>query len=208
MAAITSVFGPTFVRNDLREDLFRIDVIRTFPLAGHAVVMAEVLGSWVVLAVLQLVTLLVAAFAFTMSGAHSVMGLSTAWALGAFLCALVALPAFTLVAITLQNALVVLFPAWVQLGNSRARGFEASGQRILTLLGSTITLTLVTGPAVGIGGLLAWLLARPLGTLCLLPGGTVSATIMVVEVWIACRLLGKLLDRLDPSTAGIEAQEA
>jgi len=208
MAAFASVMGPVFVRNDLREDLFRIDVIRTFPLAGHAVLMAEVLGSWIVLAGIQLLTLAFAWFAFVMSGSGGVAGMSAPWALGVLVCAIVVLPAFTLVAIALQNGLVVLFPAWVQLGNSRARGFEASGQRILTLFGTLFTLAVVALPAVASGGLLARLLANSLGPLCLLPGGIVTAGWMVLEVWIACRLLGKVLDRLDPSTAGIEAQEA
>jgi len=208
MAAFASVMGPMFVRNDLREDLFRIDIIRTFPLAGHAVVMAEVLGSWIVLVAVQLLTILFSVFAFAMSGTGGVGGLTAPWLMGVLVCAVVVLPAFTLVAVALQNALVVLFPAWVQLGNSRARGFEASGQRILTLLSGMVTLAVVALPAVATGGLLAWLLAKPLGPLCLLPGGIVTAAWMALEVWIACRLLGKVLDRLDPSTAGIEAQEA
>ena len=114
----------------------------------------------------------------------------------------------TLVAVALQNALVVLFPAWVQLGNSRARGFEASGQRILTLFGTLFTLAVVALPAVASGGLLAWVLSAGLGPWCLVPGGVVAAGWMALEAVVACRLLGRALDRLDPSTAGIEAQEA
>jgi hypothetical protein len=208
MAAVTSVLGPTFMRNDLREDLFRIDVLRTFPLAGHAILLAEIVGSWVVLAGIQWLTLLLAGFAFLMSGAGDVEGVQAPWVLWALASALIVLPAFTLVATAVQNALVVLFPAWVQLGNSRARGFEASGQRILTLFGTTITLSLFALPAAVIGGFITWFLSRAMGPAALLPGGIAAAVCMVAEVLIGCRLLGKLLDRLDPSTAGIEAQEA
>jgi len=38
-------------------------------------------------------------------------------------------------------------------------------------------------------------------------GALIAAAWMVAEVAFACRLLGRVLDRLDPSTAGIEAQE-
>jgi hypothetical protein len=44
IAGFTTVLGPVFLRNDLREDLFRIDSIKTMPLAGHAIVWGEVLG--------------------------------------------------------------------------------------------------------------------------------------------------------------------
>ncbi len=208
IAAFTCVLGPVFVRNDLREDLFRIDALRTFPLAGHAIVLAEVLGAWVVLAFIQEGMILFAAFAFRMSGAPALFDLPAPWIVGGFACAVVVLPAFALVAVTLQNGLVVLFPAWVQLGNSRARGFEASGQRILTLFGGMFVLAVVAVPAVASGGVLSWVLAHALGPWCLVPGGLVAAAWMALEVVVGCRLLGRVLDRIDPSTAGIEAQEA
>jgi hypothetical protein len=120
---------------------------------------------------------------------------------------LLVLPAVTLAAVTLQNAMVVVFPAWVSLGNSRARGFEASGQRILTLVGSVIALSLIILPAAASGGVATWLLAPHLGPACLLVGAVIAAAWMWGEVVIGCRLLGGLVDRLDPSTAGIEAQD-
>jgi len=207
IGGLASVLGPMFVRNDLREDLFRIDVLRTFPLAGHAIVLAEILGAWVVLAGFQWCMVLFGLFAFAMSGASGFEDIARPWVYGGAACALIVLPAFTLVAVALQNALVVLFPAWVQLGNSRARGFEASGQRILVLIASLVTLAIVALPAVVSGGLLAWILANALGPWCLLPGGVVTAGWMGLEVVVGCRLLGRALDRIDPSTSGIEAQD-
>ena len=109
--------------------------------------------------------------------------------------------------VTLQNAIVLLFPAWVELGNSRARGFEASGQRILTLFGSAIALGITVLPALLAGGLLTFLLAGPFGATALVLGAAVAAAWIVAEVAVAIRMLGKVLDRLDPSTAGIEASD-
>jgi hypothetical protein len=100
-----------------------------------------------------------------------------------------------------------MFPAWVALGNTRARGFEASGQRILTLFGTLFALCVVALPAAASGGTLAWLLSPRIGPACLPIGAAVAAAWMVAEVWFACRLLGGLVDRLDPSTAGIEAED-
>jgi hypothetical protein len=208
VAAFTSVFGPVFLRNDLREDLFRIDAIKTMPLAGHQIMWGEVLGSWTALAAIQVSTIALGAFALWMSGAPSVGQVTAAWLFAGGGAALLLLPALTLVAVCLQNALVVLWPAWVALGNSRARGFEASGQRILTLFGTLFALCVVALPAAASGGTLAWLLAPRIGPVCLLLGAVVASAWMVFEVWLACRLLGGVVDRLDPSTAGIEGEDA
>ena len=207
IAGITSVLGAVFLRNDLREDLFRIDSLKTMPLAGHQIVWAEVIGSWSVLAALQWIMIAVGAFALAMSGAKLVDEVPMQWYFAGAAAAVFVLPALTMVATAVQNAVVVVFPAWVQLGNSRARGFEASGQRILTMFGTMFVLSLTALPAAASGGVASWLLAPALGPWCLLPGALIAAGWMVAEVAFACRLLGRLVDRLDPSTAGIEAQE-
>jgi hypothetical protein len=207
IAGFTTVLGPVFLRNDLREDLFRIDSIKTMPLAGHAIVWGEVLGSWTALACIQFVMILLAAAGLFLSHADSVQGVTTPWLYFGGGAALIVLPAVTLAAVTLQNAMVVLLPAWVSLGNSRARGFEASGQRILTLFGSLFALSVVVLPAAASGGIVAWLLAAHIGPACMLVGAVIAAAWMWGEVVLACRMLGGLVDRLDPSTAGIEAQE-
>ena len=207
VAALSSVLGAVFVRNDLREDLFRIDSIKTMPLAGHAIVWAEILGAWTALALIEAGVLVFGAFAFFMAGSPPVDKVAAPWLYWGAGAGLLLLPAVTLVAVTLQNALVVLFPAWVALGNSRARGFEASGQRILTMFGTSFTLGVVGLPAAALGGGLAWLLASRVGPPCLVFGAALASAWMVAEVWLACRLLGKLVDRLDPSTAGIEGED-
>lgn len=207
IAGFTSVLGAVFLRNDLREDLFRIDAIKTMPLAGHAIVWGEVLGSWTALAVIQVFTIVIAEFALWMSQADAVNGLPMAWLYAIGAAGLLVLPGLTLVAVALQNALVVMLPAWVALGNSRARGFEASGQRILTLFGTLFVMSVVVLPAAASGGVAAWLLSSHVGPFCLVVGALIAAGWMWGEVAIACRLLGGLVDRLDPSTAGIEAQE-
>jgi hypothetical protein len=207
VAAFTSVLGPAFVRNDLREDLYRIDAIKTMPLAGHAIVWGEILGPWAALAAIQILMLAIGAFALLMSRAPSVQGISVGWLFAAGGAACLVLPGLTLVAVAIQNALVIFFPAWVALGTSRARGFEASGQRILTLFGTLFALGVTALPAAASGGVASWLLSPHVGPACLIPGAVIAAAWMIAEVMFACRLLGRMFDRLDPSTAGIEAQD-
>ena len=213
IAGFTSIFGPMFVRNDLREDLFHIDAVKTFPLSGRSIVRGELLGPWVVLAAMELAALAVAVIALAWVGtaAVGVLGLERVpeapWWFAGLASAAIVLPAVTGIQLGLQNALVLVFPAWVALANSRARGFEASGQRMLTMFGSALALGICALPAAISGGVTTWLLVGSIGAPALVAGAIIAAAWLYVEVWFATRFLGGMFDRLDPSTAGIEAAE-
>jgi hypothetical protein len=208
LALFFAVLGPLFVRNDLREDVFRLDALKTIPVAGHAIVWGEILAPTLVLATLEVVAIVAGMIVLAMSGTSAIGTFTRAWWISIGVSAALVLPALSLASVALQNALVLLFPAWVSVGNSRARGFEASGQRLLTLFGTVVFLSLIGLPAAVAGGVLSWLLLAPLGALCLVPGALVASAWIVVEIAIACRALGKLFDKLDPSSAGIEPREA
>lgn len=214
VALFSALFGPLFVRNDLREDLFHIDAVKTFPLPGEAIVWGELLAPWFVLAFLQVFLLVVAMGSLAFSGTTDLARLgfenvpAVGWILATFLAGILLLPVVTLAQIALQNAIILIFPAWVALGNSRARGFEASGQRMLTMFASAAVLGVCALPAVIAGGVMTWLLAGPLGATSLVVGAAVAAAWIVAEVAVAARYLGGVLERLDPSTAGIESREA
>ncbi len=79
--------------------------------------------------------------------------------------AMVALPAFTLCGLIVQNAAALLFPAWVESGSGPPRGVEAIGQRLLTLVGTMVAVTVGLIPAVVVaaGGVAAARAARRRG---------------------------------------------
>ncbi len=214
VAAFTAMFGPLFVRNDLREDMLHIDAVKTFPLSGRTIVRGELLGPWVVLTAIELGALASAAIGLAWVGTVAVGALgfesipSVSWWFAALFGAALLLPALTGIQLTLQNAIVLMFPAWVALANSRARGFEASGQRMLTLFGSVIVLLICAIPAAASGAVAMWLLAGTIGAPAIVVGAAIAAAWLMFETWWATRFLGRLLDRLDPSTAGIEASES
>jgi hypothetical protein len=207
LAVFFAMLGPLFVRNDLREDVFRLDALKTIPIPGHAVVWGEILAPTAVLATLELAALGIGLGTLVASGARDLGPMPQPWWIATGVAAMLVLPALTLASVALQNALVLMFPAWVSVGNSRARGFEASGQRLLTLFGTFVFLAFVALPAAIAGGILSWLLAGPWGAFALVPGALLCAGWIVVEIALGCRALGKLYDKLDPSTAGIEPRE-
>src|SRR3970040_109285 len=63
-AGFLLVLGPQWVRNDLRTDLARLALLRSYPLQGRTVVGAETASSTAVLTVLQLGLVGIAYLAF------------------------------------------------------------------------------------------------------------------------------------------------
>jgi hypothetical protein len=118
--------------------------------------------------------------------------------------ALWVLPAVSLGGLFVQNAAVVLFPAWLPPEGERVRGLEALGQRLLTLVGTLLALLVGMLPAallaalVGFG--LNWLL--DLGVWALPFAGASAAAVLVAEVAFGVVVLGHAFDRLDVSTEG------
>ncbi|HXY30903.1 MAG TPA: putative ABC exporter domain-containing protein, partial [Gemmatimonadaceae bacterium] len=144
--AVLVMIGPSLVRIDLRVDMLRLELIRTFPLTGADIVSAEVASSTLVLTALQLTALSAAGLIFSFGGNLGEL-LSVGWP--AVVAGIVSLPALNALRLWISNATAVLYPAWAQLGERRATGIEATGQGIVTFLGATLVLlALLFVPAV------------------------------------------------------------
>ena len=163
------------MRNDLRSDLLKLDLLRSYPLAGRAVVAAETAASTMVLTALQAGLLLVAYFAF-LGNRHMEppLGLRTV----ALLTALACLPGINYLGMLIQNGAAILFPAWVHLGSGRPGGVEALGQNMLIIV--AYSAVLAAGLALpGMLGLLVFALLRDeVGWWALIPGVAVLLTVV------------------------------
>jgi hypothetical protein len=98
-----------------------------------------------------------------------------------------------------QNAAALLFPAWTAIGPERATGFEATGQRILSFVGTAFALVVAVLPAALVGGVAA-VVARQLGLPPAWAGavwGVVGAVTLGVESWFGVVLLGPVLERME-----------
>ena len=123
-AALSLVIGPQWIRNDLRSDLLKLDLLRSYPLPGRSVVAAETAASTVVLTCLQLGLLLVAYIAFIgVPDLDPPLDLRTAVLAAAVVC----LPGINFLGMLIHNGTALLFPAWVHLGSNRPGGVEALG---------------------------------------------------------------------------------
>ncbi|QRK06558.1 ABC transporter permease [Archangium violaceum] len=201
LAVVLCFFGPSAVRVDLRMDLPRLEQLRALPLTGRQVVAAELAAPALLLGVTQMgLVLLVVVLAAWQGGERTEL-----W-VAAGLGALWVLPAVSLGGLFVQNAAVVLFPAWLPPEGERVRGLEALGQRLLTLAGTLVVLLVGLLPAALVAALVGFGLDRLLGFgVWAFPfAGLVAALVLVAEVALGVVGLGHAFDRLDVSREGSE----
>jgi ABC-2 type transport system permease protein len=202
LVVVTTVVGPYLVRNDLRHDMPRLQVLKTWPVTGRELVLGELLAPTVVLSALAWFLLAVAlALAPPWRyGPSDVIG-RAAVALGAAVLA----PVLIAGQVLIQNAAVVLFPGWIPTGGSRPRGVEAMGQNMLMLAATLLALALGVAPALALAGGLGFLLYQVVGWFAVLPSAVLLAFALAGETALVVTWLGRVLDRTDPGQ--VEAAE-
>jgi hypothetical protein len=211
------------LRNDLRTDLLHADVLRTWPLKGERLVLAEILAPAVNVLLLLLVgcgLLLASLLGGALSGGtEHIIVLPQAVFAGAppllavpvlLASALVAGMAVALLSLAVQNLAVLVLPSWVGLGLTVRRGTAIVGQRLLLSLGHLLAMILAALPVLVLVGavVLAHMFRhRPfhlweVPVLAMATGG-----ILVVETLVLLHFGGRLWDRLDPSQEIFAAAE-
>lgn len=197
-AGLLVVLGPRAVRNDLRTDVASLELVKTFPLRGDTIVAAEIAASAGVLVAIQVVLAGVAYAAWLADpfplpiprGASMYL----AFAPIGVLC-------LDLIALTSQNAAAVMLPSWVQAGSIVGGGVEVLGQSLLTTLAMFLVVILAMVPPL-LGGGVALVAAEAVGagrTLALAAAAAVVLLLVFAELWLVVRLLGRALERTEPS---------
>jgi len=110
----------------------------------------------------------------------------------------IVLPILNLITLQIPNAAVLLFPGWFQAGKEGAHGIEATGQRLIFLLGSLLVFIVALVPAAIVFAIAFFLLQLALGLLFALPIAFVAAAVVLaIEAGLGMRLLGWLFERFD-----------
>jgi ABC-2 type transport system permease protein len=205
MLFIWSLFlGPQVFRHDLRQDLPAADVLKMYPLRGWQLVLGELLAPAAVLTVIQWSLLILAVGLLSQAGKSLPAGLNS---LSLGLGAAMLVPVLNLIMLQIPNSAVLLFPAWFLPGKESAQGIEATGQRIIFMLGQVLVFLLTLIPAVIAFGVIFFLvnlagrfnpavglfLAVPLASLA-------AAVVLGAEAAFGLILLGNLFDRFDLSS--------
>jgi hypothetical protein len=199
ISALLLVMGPLILRNDLRDDMLHIVALKLMPLRGQMIVAAEVLSVVVPLAIVQCALLGLGAVALLFSRNRPFGPGDTAVLLvGGIPAVLVFNAAF----VSIQNAAPVLFPAWTKLGALTSGGMEAMGQTMIVVaLVMLLMLGMVLVPAtVAIG---ITFLGRGHFVFALAAGLLAGAALLGVEVFGLIAVLGRALERTEPSDVSV-----
>ncbi|AMW03965.1 hypothetical protein GEMMAAP_02190 [Gemmatimonas phototrophica] len=190
--AMLLFIGPLWMRFDLRLDLPRLTVLKTYPLEGWRIVAAEIAAVTVLhsITVWSLMTVPLVMFLqdpelFLNSGATVPILVSIA----------VGVPAFNALMFTIQNGTALLFPAWVRLG-TESRGFETMGQNLLTTGATTLVAAVALVFPVGLGALILWI-TNDWGGWSVLAATLLASAIIVAELWPVLRWLGTVFENID-----------
>ena len=193
---ITLLLGAQFARQDLRSDLKNADILKTYPLDGATIVFGEMLAPLAVLSVIAWLAVL----AVTLSAAAAPIPIYVKATLA--LAVAVAVPFFCGLQLVLQNAIALVFPAWVQsVSNQGEHGLDVMGQRILFLAAQMFVLVLGLLPAAigaAVGFFAVYWLAGPIFAGLL--AWAAALTVLGVEVWAGVRWLGQRFARFDLSS--------
>jgi ABC-2 type transport system permease protein len=191
--AFAIVLAPQVVRIDMRQDLFHLELLKTWPVKAAAVVRGELLwpgviitaGSWAMLAM-----------AMVLSG--TILGsVSVGLRMGGGAAIAIVAPALVFAQLMIHNAVALLFPAWVPLGNQRPRGLDAMGQRLIMLGATWLLLIISMLPGAMAGGIVWFALQHFVGAAALVPAALVCTGIVGIEVLAASEAIGPAYERLD-----------
>ena len=196
LAYVLTIFlGPQIARNDLRQDLANLDVLKAWPVSGAALVRGEVMAPAALLTVI--------AWLCALDGLIFAASLKVqpSWVVAAALLA----PGLILLQLLAQNAIAVMWPSWALTGPARARGIDVMGQRMLMMLGLLLVLVVAVLPAAIVAGVTGYGIHLLTGGIPVIPPAIVAAAVLLAEAFVVSDAVGRLLDRTDISA--IDAQE-
>ena len=204
-------------RNDLRTDLLRIELIRTWPIDGWRLFVSQVLPPAIIATLYAAAAggiVLIAGIAAGTPTATSIVlvppelaaSLGVPYVVLLLLGLATLLPllaAIALLSATLQNLLALLWPSWIRLGRRRSGSAAHIGQGLLTSLGMMVALAVGLLPGAVLAGAWLWLQLRvveiPLSAWELPVLGLLAVIPLVVIVGLLTRFGVALWDQLDPS---------
>jgi ABC-2 type transport system permease protein len=191
--AFTVLMAPQALRIDMRQDLQHLEVLKTWPVRASAVVRGEMMWPGALLSVASWALLALALF---LSG-NIVPRFNLAERSAVALAVAIVTPGLVFAQFTIHNGVALIFPAWVPLGQQRARGIDAMGQRLILLGATWLTLIVMALPGAIVGGAIWFAFHRVAGVAVLVPAALGCTAILALEVLMASEALGPAYERLD-----------
>jgi ABC-2 type transport system permease protein len=200
MAGIFPIFGPNVFANDLRLDLPRLEVLKSYPISGERLVAAEIAASLAVVSLMEILFATSASVLISMSGHATgyIRFVGTPQFVVAILLLTIPVCAIQLM---IRNAIPVLFPAWAVRSKDEPKGFVAMGQRLVTMAGNLLVLAIALIPAAVVFAPSVWIAYKFFsGNAAFVAVATTPAVgVLVAEFWFGVKALGAQFEELDVS---------
>jgi ABC-2 type transport system permease protein len=197
VAAIFPLLGSSAFAQDMRLDLSRIELLKSYPISGERLVAAEIAGPLTFVAAVELMLLSVAAIIFHAAELPATLGFFASPEL--VVIALMLATPVCAAQLLIRNAVPILLPGWAMRAPDEQRGFNVIGQRLLMMAGNLIVLLFMLLPAACIMG--PGLLAAKYwfhGSMPVVALTTVlAAALLCFEVWLGIRFLGRQFEKID-----------
>lgn len=196
LAGLLLVFGGRLIRNDLRQDMQHLALLKALPIAPSHLMLAEIASSAIPMAAIQVALLLIA---FVVAATTEYVLVDPVIRVGSILAAPVVALALNAAQMTIQNGTAVLFPAWVRLGPAVSSGVEALGQNVLATVSNLVSLSL----AVLLPAMAGFGIVRALGGLTVMSlalGLVVGAFLLALETYGVLRVLGRAFAKAEPQS--------
>ena len=199
-AALTALmlllFGGRALRSDLRTDMLHLPMLKSLPLGGTDMVLAQVASGAVPMAAVQFALLAIAELALLVS--NGAFQLPVSLRVAVLVVAPLGLLAVNGAMFTILNGTAVLFPAWQRLGPAGPAGVEAMGTNIIATFGSMLALLLLL-VVPGAVGAVVFALLRTYAALATVLATTVGSLVLGLECYGLIRATGRAFERAEPS---------
>jgi hypothetical protein len=195
ISCVFPLFATNILTQDLRLDLQRIEILKSYPISGERLVAAEIAAPLTIMSVVELLLLAGSLLILHMPNeSEKLQRIATPEF--AVVVLLFAIPICAM-QLLIRNAAAVLFPAWTMRSQDDPRGFTVMGQRLVLLAGNLLVLIVTLIPS-AIIVLIGWLVSRNMSASFAVPFATVpAAALLCGEVWIGIKLLGAQFERID-----------
>jgi ABC-2 type transport system permease protein len=197
MSCVFPLLAPTVFSNDLRLDMPRLEVLKSYPISGERLIAAEIASPLFVISILEM---LFATSASIMMGMGEANRFTKFVATPQFIVAvlLLTIPVCA-VQLVIRNAIPVLFPAWAMRPKDEPRGFVMMGLRLVTLAGNLFVLAVALIPAAVVFLPSIWIAFKFFsGNPAFVAVATMPAVaVLLAEVWFGIKALGAQFEKLD-----------
>ena len=196
MGIIFPMIAMQVLRTDLRTDMMHLPLLKSMPLAGADLVLAEIMSTAIPVAVIRLLLLAIAGIAM-LSSPDADIHLSARILVGVLITLPVTLLAIDTALCTVVNGSAVLFPGWIRLGPGGAGGVEMMGQAMLGMIASALAflLLLLVPVAFGAG---VWFVLSAVPTAAIAIACVTASVILGAEIYVMMQLLGRAFERAEP----------